>query len=199
MVMTAPSDPRDFTFGMEPIQRRERRPVSMQAFIATDGGATGEAIVLDLSYEGCGIETAVVLTPGNTVTLSVLGKPGLKAEVCWYADGKGGLTFAKEPVAAKQQRPRAKERVAVVVNAQLRRLGMTNFNVSVFDLSPEGCKVEVVERPRLGEHLHLKLEGIEAIGAEVCWVENFFAGLRFERRIHDAVFNLLVDRLTAAD
>jgi hypothetical protein len=39
------------------------------------------------------------------------------------------------------------------------------------------------------------LDGLEALDAEVCWVDGHVAGLRFERTIHPAVFDLLLQRL----
>jgi len=41
----------------------------------------------------------------------------------------------------------------------------------------------------------VKFDGIEAMDAEVCWLEGFTAGLRFVRPMHPAVFDLLVERL----
>ena len=49
--------------------------------------------------------------------------------------------------------------------------------------------------PRVGERMLIKLEGLEVLDSEVCWVHGFVAGLRFERPIHPAVFDLLVQRL----
>jgi hypothetical protein len=43
----------------------------------------------------------------------------------------------------------------------------------------------------------VKFDGLEALEAEVCWVEEFTAGLRFEKPMHPAVFDLLVERLNA--
>ena len=77
----------------------------------------------------------------------------------------------------------------------LRRLGQNNYRVRVNDLSPEGCKVELVERPRVGEHVLIRFDGLESLDAEVCWVEGFVAGLRFEKPIHVSVFDLLLERL----
>jgi hypothetical protein len=65
----------------------------------------------------------------------------------------------------------------------------------VFDISPEGCKVELVDCPNLQERVLIKLDGIEGLQAEVCWVEGTCAGLKFERSIHPAVFDLLLERL----
>ncbi len=77
----------------------------------------------------------------------------------------------------------------------LRRLGQNNYRVRVNDLSPEGCKVDLVERPRVGEHMLIKFDGLEALDAEVCWVDGFVAGLRFQKPIHGSVFDILLERL----
>lgn len=41
----------------------------------------------------------------------------------------------------------------------------------------------------------IKFDGIEALEAEVCWVEGFVAGLRFQQAIHPSVFDILLERL----
>ena len=65
-----------------------------------------------------------------------------------------------------------------------------------------GVMVETVMRTmivdRVGEQLMIKFEGIETVQAEVCWVEGFIAGLKFQRPFHPAVFDLLVARLGQA-
>jgi hypothetical protein len=65
----------------------------------------------------------------------------------------------------------------------------------VTDLSRDGCKVGLVEQPRMREHMLVKFDGLEVLEAEVCWVDGYTGGLRFERSIHPAVFRLLIDRL----
>jgi hypothetical protein len=153
--------------------------------------------MLDLSHDGCGIETPVELIPGEPISLSVSGHGSLPTLVRWYRDGRAGLHFEAEEEDApqKQQTPRASPRVPVSVNVTLRRVGQRQYQVRVTDLSPEGCKVDLVERPRIGEHMHLKFDGLEVIVGEVCWVEGFVAGLRFEKPIHRSVFDLLLERL----
>jgi hypothetical protein len=180
-----------------PIDRRERRPVSMRGHILLEDGTTAEILLLDLSYEGCGIETPAALSPGQPVTLSVLRRGAIEAEVCWCAQGKAGLVFHAEAEPEEPHHPRISERLSLTAEMTMRRLGQPNYRVRVFDLSSHGCKVEIVDRPRIGEHLLVRFHGLEALEAEVCWVEGFFAGLRFEKTIHPAVFDLLVERLTA--
>lgn len=178
-----------------PIDRRERRRITMSGFAALEDGSTAEILIVDLSYEGCGIEIPVALKPGQQITLSVLRRGAIQADVRWYADGRAGLVFRPEPVPEEQQRPRAAERIAVTAEVKTRRLGKANYQVSLFDLSARGCKVELIERPRVGEHLLVKFDALEPLQAEVCWVEGFCAGLRFTKPIHSAVFDLLVERL----
>ena len=94
--------------------------------------------------------------------------------------------------------PRKSLRVGLDAELSLRRSGQTNYRANVHDVSQEGCKVEFVERPMLDEIVWVKFEGLEALEAMVCWVEGFAAGLEFQRPVHPAVFNLLLQRLAAA-
>ena len=65
----------------------------------------------------------------------------------------------------------------------------------IFDLSPDGAKIEVVERPRVGEQMMVKFDGLEVLQSEVWWVDGFIVGLKFERPLHRAVFDLLLARM----
>jgi hypothetical protein len=152
-------------------------------------------MVLDLSYDGCGIETPIALTPGEPITLSVVRRGLIAATVLWCANGKAGLVFDADPEPDAEQQPRAAERVALNAEVVMRRLGKVNYRVRTFDLSSHGCKVALIDKPRIGEHLLLKFDGLDTMDSEVVWVEEFVAGLRFERPIHPAVFDLLVARL----
>lgn len=78
---------------------------------------------------------------------------------------------------------------------KLRRRGHHNFSVQVFDLSPEGCKLEFMERPQLDETVWVKFEGLELLEATVCWVDGLAVGVEFKRPIYPAVFDLLVTKL----
>jgi hypothetical protein len=151
-------------------------------------------MVLALSYEGCGIETATRLTPGEPLKLSVLRRGAISCKVRWYANGKAGLVFEPEAPSEHQQ-PRRTERVGLEAEVAMRRIGNVKYCVRLFDVSPNGCKVELVDRPRTREHVLVKMPGLETLDAEVCWVDGFTAGLQFETAIHPAVFDLLVERL----
>ena len=92
-------------------------------------------------------------------------------------------------------RPRQSARVPLQAEVQLRRSGRHHYVVGVFDISPEGCRVEFVERPRLDETVWVKFEGLDPIASTVCWIEGHAAGLQFARPMYAAVFDLLVSRL----
>ncbi len=77
----------------------------------------------------------------------------------------------------------------------LRRAAQNKYRVHIYDLSPHGCKVEFVERPRLEETVWVKFDGLEALEARVCWVEGVAVGVEFQRPLHPAVFDVLVSRL----
>ena len=93
-------------------------------------------------------------------------------------------------------RPRKSARVALQAEVQLRRTGQHHYRVNVFDISPEGCKLEFVERPRLDETVWVKFDGYDAIQSSVCWVEGHSAGIEFERPIYPAIFERIVARLS---
>ena len=179
-----------------PGYRSERRAVRMRGFCVLEDGATHEICVLDLSYDGCGVETPVPLEPGQAITLSVLRRGAIDAVVRWYRDGKAGLSFVPVEPDSTKHSPRQSDRVAVAADISLRRIGRSTFRVNVSDLSPEGCKVLLVERPAKDERVLVKFDGLEVLEAGVCWVEGFTAGLSFEKPMHPAVFDLLIERLT---
>jgi hypothetical protein len=181
--------------GEERVERRERRPVSLRGFVIREDETNVEILLLDLSYEGCGIETPVDLSAGESVKLSVMRRGAIEARVLWCRDGRAGLIFAPEDTTQREYCPRGADRTKLTAEVSLRRLGKLNYRVTVYDISPTGCKVELVDKPRLEEHVLIKFVGLESLEAEVCWIEGPCAGLRFEKPIHPAVFDLLLSRL----
>jgi hypothetical protein len=169
----------------------------MRGYVIDGDGAHHQIQLLDLSYEGCGIETEAELNVGQQIQLSVLRRGGIAAEVRWVRDGRAGLVFLSAPEkATKRFSERQSERLVVTsADVTMRRLGRANFRLAVNDLSPHGCKVELVERPAVGERVLIKFEGLEVLDAEVCWIDGYTAGLQFDRPMHPAVFDLLLERL----
>lgn len=159
-------------------------------------GSTVEADLIDLSYEGGKIRTPAVLAAGDRLNLAVFRRGMIEAEVRWSENGFAGVVFTTYEVPTRQQWPRRSERVQVVANVTMRKPGQPNFEVQILDASPEGCKIEFVDRPRVGERVWIKFHGLETLEAEVCWVENFVMGAKFAKRLHPAVFDLLVEQLS---
>ncbi|HEX7930873.1 MAG TPA: PilZ domain-containing protein [Sphingomicrobium sp.] len=92
-------------------------------------------------------------------------------------------------------RERRSARVSLQAEVQLRRSGAHHYLVNVHDISPEGCKLEFVERPRLDETVWVKFEGLDAVESNVCWVRGSDVGIEFVRPIYPSVFDGLVRRL----
>lgn len=180
--------------------RRDRRAVALPSHATRLDGSIVDLTLLDLSYDGCGVDCRVPLTVGEVLSLSVHGRGVVNATVRWSRGGKAGLCFARttgptfQPAAPVARRHK---RIEVDGQVTLRRPGKLNFNVRLFDLTPHGCKAEVVERPNLNEQVWVKFDGIEAIEAEVCWIADTKVGLWFSHPIHPAVFDVIVTRLRA--
>lgn len=169
----------------------------MRGYLIRDVSTRHVIELVDLNYGGCGIHTPVELRPGERVELTVVGRGSIPAEVRWYNDGHAGLDFAVVE-APRKVVDRRTGRASIEAEVGLRVLGRNNYRVWVRDLSTDGCKVDLVERPREGDHMSVKFDGLEALDADVCWVEGHTAGLMFKNRIHPAVFELLLQRLGAA-
>ena len=176
--------------------RDARRQVTLEAYALLEDGSTFGVTVVDLSYDGCKVESAVALEIGAKIKLSVVGLGALDARVRWSSEGFAGLSFKPDTVVEADLRPRTCDRIALTADLALRRAGRQHYRANVFDLSPSGCKVEFVEKPKVGERLWAKFDGLEALEAEVCWVEGFHGGVRFITPIYPAVFDLLLASLS---
>jgi hypothetical protein len=88
--------------------------------------------------------------------------------------------------------PRKSERVPITAMVKLRRRGRHNFTVKAYDVSPEGCKLEFLERPELDETVWVKFQDLELLQATVCWIEELRVGVEFQRPLHPAVFDHIV-------
>jgi hypothetical protein len=177
-----------------PRQRRERRPVTLAAVATREDGSMIELTIVDLSYDGCCVSSSNRLTVGETLSLSVLRRGSVPVTVRWADGARAGLSFASVDGEHMRQ-PRQSERVSVEGEVVMGRTGKNNYRVHIYDLSPEGCKAEFVERPELNERLWIKFDSLEPLGAEVRWIVGSKAGVKFLRSFHPAVFDLLIARL----
>ena len=107
------------------------------------------------------------------------------------------MTFGANTQALALEKPRQHPRQSLDAEISLRRPGRPHCRTRVFDLSPSGCKVDFVEKPKLGDKLWLKLPGLDALESEVRWLDGFAGGVQFVRAFHPAVFELHLARLKA--
>src|SRR6478672_7446279 len=96
-----------------PLDRNERKPVKLRGVAVRRGGSSVDVVLLDLSYEGCGIETPLELEPGEAIKLSILCRPAIDAVVRWYEKGRAGLVFGAEDPQEKAYLTRRSVRVAL--------------------------------------------------------------------------------------
>ncbi len=172
--------------------KSDRQRVELRGFAVRTDGEIADLRVLDLSHDGCGIESDKRLVPGEEIKLSVLGRGAFKATVKWSDGRKSGLTFEVEPEA--QYVPRRADRTVFSAEVFLRRAGKLGFRVKTFDLSPFGCKCEFVDRPLIEETVWVKFDGLEALESDVCWLEGSTLGIEFRKPLHSAVFAMLLQR-----
>lgn len=173
------------------VAREDRRAVEMRGFVVRANDDIIDIRLLDISYNGCSVETVVEFEPGEKVMLSILGRGAVRSVVRWYDGRRAGLEFVNERI---RRRERA-TRLAVAGEAQLRRSGRLHFRVRVFDLSLRGCRLEFIDRPTMGERVWIKFDALEALESEVAWVAGSEVGVNFRHALHPAVFDLLVHRL----
>jgi hypothetical protein len=183
------------------IQKRDtRRDVAFEGVGLLEDGTSFRLSLLDLSYDGCKITTDLALFPGLKFKLAVTGFSGtVHAHVVWHKDGQFGISFGSCDSEQRPKTPRAYERLLLDAQVLLRRLGRQAYQARLFDLTPNGCKVEFIERPAPGEIVWAKFDQLEAVEAKVRWVHGFYGGLQFVQPIHGAVFDSLIIQLMAAN
>lgn len=174
--------------------RPDRKAVALTASVMLNDGTYADATLLDLSYNGCAIACDLDLQIGTLLTLQVAELGNIRAHVRWASHGKMGLFFSKVPEPINL-RPRTCDRITIDAEVSIRRRGHTGFMTTIRDMSPVGCRIDFVERPRVGEKLWIKFPGFESIEAFVRWTESYTGGIEFVRPIYPSVFDLLMLRL----
>ena len=105
----------------------------------------------------------------------------------------GELSTAKPP-AGSAPAPRRSERVPVEFGAGLRQRGAAGVSVQVMDLSTHGFRVASHLELCNGTDVWLRLPGLEPCHATVMWSEGHFIGCAFERPLHPAVLEMIVQK-----
>lgn len=173
--------------------RDERRAVALRGWmVLASDNSIWDFTLTDLSYGGCRLETAAPLRRGDEVKLSVANRGKIEAVVRWRRERAVGLSFIQ--VAEEGQTPRQVERLKADLEVIVRRQGRRGQQLDARDISPLGCCLVFVDVPRVDDRIWIQLPGLEAIEARVRWVEGHCAGVMFEKPIHAAVFDLLLER-----
>lgn len=90
---------------------------------------------------------------------------------------------------------RKAERFPLRADIDFRRTGEHRWRVNLLDFSPEGCRVELPVRVAADDMIWISLPGIEALQGRICWVEEWVAGVEFDRPMHQAVFDMVHERM----
>lgn len=178
--------------------REQRRSLALAAHLTRSNGQVLDIELLDLSSGGCKVRATDFLWVGDRLSLSVPGKGVIGCKVKWSKGGFAGLEFDAEaaPTPVKTEKPRANARHSTKSQVRLRRVGSPNYNVTIQDLSLDGCKVEMIDRAQVGQTVQINFPGLATVEARVQWTDGFIAGLAFNQAFHPAVFEILVDRLS---
>ena len=102
---------------------------------------------------------------------------------------------AKDSAATRPEDCRRQgSRIATDAEFAVKRLGGFGFQLQSRNVSAGGCRVELIEMVDRGERVIVRLPALEPLAAEVAWVDGANAGLHFQRPLHSAVFDQLIDR-----
>ena len=90
---------------------------------------------------------------------------------------------------------RKAKRVGLRTFIHLRKSGYHRAEVSLLDISPTGCRLDLPERVAVGETVWVTFPGLQPIESKVAWSRDWEAGLEFASPIYPSVFDALTERL----
>lgn len=113
----------------------------------------------------------------------------------WNPDGLSFADFSAELTthAVPQQQCRKAERKAVELDAALRQRGASGISVQILDLSTTGFRAATHLELEKGTDVWLRLPRLEPCHAKVVWSASNIVGCAFERPLHPAVLQMIVD------
>ena len=104
------------------------------------------------------------------------------------AELTGELTLAPD------QMPRRASRTHVEMGAGLRQRGANGVTALILDLSTHGFRASTHLDLQPGTDVWLKLPGLEPLHSKVAWSSAHFIGCAFQRPLHPAVLQMVVER-----
>jgi hypothetical protein len=90
---------------------------------------------------------------------------------------------------------RDSNRSSVSTTVSFRQPGRKGNVVTLRDVSATGCRFTSYVRPAIGQRIWVSLPGLESLGATVRWIAGNDCGCEFDRGIHPAVLDSLLQRL----
>ena len=93
---------------------------------------------------------------------------------------------------------RRSERLPIGAEVRFRRPSEKPYSVALYDLSPQGCRIEARARLEQGQLIWVSLPGLQLQPCRVRWTDGWSAGLEFEAPLHPSVFDHLARRAKAA-
>lgn len=89
--------------------------------------------------------------------------------------------------------PRRAQRRSVALAAQCRTTSGLRDSGRISDISTQGCCVNTGNLLfRVGSHVVIRPDGLEALGGTVRWIARDFAGIEFDKAIYGPVVDHLV-------
>ena len=113
-----------------------------------------------------------------------------------YLDGTRRRAIESEAAPSDGDR-RHCERHELLSEVTVRRIGGFNFDVEVSNISTGGCQVEMLEESEVGDTVIARFPQLEPLGSRICWTDGRKVGIEFFNRIHPAVLDLVVSRLSS--
>ncbi|WHO39769.1 PilZ domain-containing protein [Sphingobium sp. AP49] len=93
-----------------------------------------------------------------------------------------------------ERKSRLAERRDVMIDVKVRRPGETWFTSRIADMSVSGFRLQSFMKLTAGSELWIMLPGFEGRRARVLWVRAHESGCTFERPLHPAIFDYIIQR-----
>lgn len=90
-------------------------------------------------------------------------------------------------------------RLPLTADVEFRRRNRTRYMIGMHDLTAHGCRIASPERLHSGERVWVQLPSLQSLCARVKWTAAWQSGVKFERPLHPAVFDLMAARLAPAN
>jgi hypothetical protein len=104
-------------------------------------------------------------------------------------------TRPEEESQSPAERKRKAERIDLRTFVHFRQPGYHRTEVTLLDISPTGCRLDLPERATVGQIVWVTLPGLQPIESRVVWLQDWIAGLAFASPLYPAVYDALVARL----